>query len=173
MKIVFWGTPQFSIESLNRIYNSEHNILAVVTQPDRKRARGNKLEPSPIKKRAKELGIKIFTPNNIKTDIEIKNELIKLKADIYIVIAFGQILPEDILETPSYGSWNAHASLLPMWRGAAPIQRSILNGDSETGVGIMYMEKGLDTGPILVQDKISIDPNNNFEYISSKLFLTF
>ena len=169
MNVIFWGTPEYSVESLNRIYNSDHTILAVVSQPDKKRSRGNKLYPSPIKRRAIDLGLKVFTPDNIRKDIAMKKELLNIKNDINIVIAFGQILPEELLENPKYGSWNAHASLLPNWRGAAPIQRSILNGDKETGVGIMYMEKGLDTGPILLQEKVEIGINDNFNVLCSKL----
>ena len=171
MNIIFWGTPEYSVESLNRIFESKHTLLAVVTQPDKKRSRGNKQYPTPVKKRALELGIKVLTPSNIKNDIDIQNELKLLNADIYIVVAFGQILPENVLEFPKYGSWNAHGSLLPKWRGAAPIQRSILEGDSITGVGIMYMEKGLDTGPILIQEKTPININQNFMNISLNLSL--
>tara|TARA_Y100001968_G_C19453588_1_gene770505 strand:- start:7109 stop:8116 length:1008 start_codon:yes stop_codon:yes gene_type:complete len=169
VKIIFWGTPKYAVQSLNIIFESEHTILAVITQPDKKRGRGNTLYSSPVKTRALELGIKVFSPTNIKNDINILSQLQELNPDIYIVVAFGQILPEAILEQPIYGSWNAHASLLPKWRGAAPIQRSILNGDSKTGVTIMYMEKGLDTGPILLKEEVPIKKSDNYNSIADKL----
>ena len=169
MKIIFWGTPDFSLPTLNKLANSDHEIIAVVTQPDRRRGRGKNKSYSPIKQRAKELGLKIITPQNIKKEKEIQEEIINLMADIFIVVAYGQILPSNLLNAPKYGSWNSHASLLPRWRGAAPIQWSLISGDSYTGVGIMMMEKGLDTGPLLLQKKIRIDKNDNHFELSNKL----
>ncbi len=169
MKIVFWGTPNFSIPTLESLISNDYQVIAVVTQPDRKRARGNKLVQSPVKQVAIKHGLNVFTPSNIKTQESIRREIIKLNADIYIVVAFGQILPKEVLLAPPKGSWNGHASLLPRWRGAAPIQRSILNGDEVTGVGIMAMEEGLDTGPVLMQKEIPIHQEDNSFSLSKKL----
>ena len=169
MNILFWGTPNYSVKSLNSLANSEHEIIGVVTQPDRRRSRGKKLCYSPIKERSLDLGIPVYTPNNLNDDSEVKQQILSLEADIYIVVAFGQILPIDILNKPSLGCWNSHASLLPKWRGAAPIQRSLLNGDLETGVGIMFMEETLDTGPILMQQSIIINDSDNLSTLSERL----
>ena len=156
MRIIFWGTPEYSVKSLEVLKKSTHDIVAVISQPDKKRSRGNKLIPSPVKEYASKEGIKVFTPKTIKGNTELISNLKKLTCDIFIVIAYGKILPKAILEIPKYKSWNAHASLLPRWRGAAPIQWSILEGDEFTGVGIMKMEEGLDTGDVLVEKQIKI-----------------
>ena len=169
MKIVFWGTPEYSVKSLEIINNSNHEIVGVVTQPDKKRSRGNKLIPSPVKEYAIKNNIPVLTPNQIKNNEDLLNELNKLMSDIFIVIAYGKILSKEILNLPKYGSWNAHASLLPKWRGAAPIQRALLSGDKYTGVGIMKMEEGLDTGDILIEEKIKIEINDNLETLTRKL----
>ncbi len=169
MKIIFWGTPSYALPSLNLIINSGHEVIAVVTQPDRKRNRGNNLLPSPVKQRALELGLKVFTPINIKNDKKIQNEIKSLSADIYIVVAFGQILPIDLLQIPPLGCWNAHGSMLPRWRGAGPIQWCLLSGDSDTGVGIMSMEEGLDTGPVLIQKEIKVGLTENATQLSKRL----
>ena len=169
MRIIFWGTPEYSVKSLEVLNKSEHDIVAVITQPDKKRSRGKKLIASPVKKYATKEGITVFTPETIKRNIELISNLKKLSCDLFIVIAYGKILPKEILDIPKYKSWNAHASLLPRWRGAAPIQWSILDGDKFTGVGIMKMEEGLDTGDILVEKKIIIDRNDNLQTLSKKL----
>ncbi len=169
MKIVFWGTPEFCIPIFEAIIRSSHQIICVVTQPDRKRGRGKKLSFSPIKKVALEENIPCLTPENIRNDISSQQSLLDFNADIYIVVAFGQILPKRVLEFPKYGCWNIHASLLPELRGAAPIQWSLINGKKETGVGIMKMEEGLDTGPILLEKKIKIGLIENANYINNKL----
>ncbi len=169
MRIIFWGTPEYSVKSLEVLIKSDHNIVAVITQPDKKRSRGNKLIPSPVKDYAKKELIPVFTPETIKGNIELISNLKKLSCDLFIVIAYGRILPKDILDIPKYKSWNAHASLLPRWRGAAPIQWSILEGDEFTGVGIMKMEEGLDTGEVLVEKKIKIEYNDNLNTLSKKL----
>ena len=169
MKIVFWGTPQYSVRSLEVINNSKHDIVGVVTQPDKKRSRGNKLIPSSVKKYAISNNIPVFCPNKIKKNEKLLVELKKLNPDLFIVIAYGKILCSETLNIPKYGSWNAHASLLPRWRGAAPIQRAILAGDKSTGVGIMKMEEGLDTGDILIEEKIEIDNDENLESLTIKL----
>ncbi len=169
MNIVFWGTPLFAVNILDKLLNSKHNIVAVVTQPDKRRGRGKELTGSPVKKIANDLNIPVFTPVSINKEIDIQSKIRSLSADIYVVVAFGQILPESVINTPLYGSWNIHASLLPTWRGASPIQRSILNGDKETGVGIMAMEKGLDTGPVLIEKSLQIGITDNKELIENKL----
>ena len=156
MRIIFWGTPEYSVKSLEVLKKSEHDIVAVITQPDKKRSRGNKLISSPVKEYATKENIPVFTPVTIKENIQFISKLKDLSCDIFIVIAYGKILPKAILDIPKYKSWNAHASLLPRWRGAAPIQWSILEGDEFTGVGIMKMEEGLDTGDVLVEKQIKI-----------------
>ena len=171
MNIVFWGTPEFAIPSLNAIIESEHELVAVVTQPDKRRGRGKTITPSPVKRKALEQGVQVFTPENIKKQTEIKNQILSLNADLYFVVAFGQLLPRDVLEAPPLGSWNCHASLLPRWRGAAPIQWSLLQGDKTTGVAIMAMEEDLDTGPILTSTNIEIGLLDNYKALSKKLSL--
>ncbi len=169
MRIIFWGTPEYSIASLDIFIKSKHEVIAVVSQPDKKRSRGNKLISSPIKSVAQQESIKIFTPTKIKDNIHFINELKSLSCDLFIVIAYGKILPKEILEIPKFGCWNAHASLLPRWRGAAPIQWSLIKGDEFTGVGIMKMNEGLDTGDILLEETIKIDSDDNLNTLSEKL----
>jgi len=169
VRIVFWGTPEFSIASLNILIKSKHEVIAVVSQPDKKRSRGNKLISSPVKSFAEQKSLKVYTPAKIKGDIHFINELKSLSCDLFIVIAYGKILPKEILEIPKFGCWNAHASLLPRWRGAAPIQWSLIKGDEFTGVGIMKMNEGLDTGDLLLEEKIKIDNDDNFITLSEKL----
>ena len=124
MRIIFWGTPEYSIPSLDIFIKSKHEVIAVVSQPDKKRSRGNKLIPSPVKSFAQQESLKIYTPAKIRDNTQFINELKSLSCDLFIVIAYGKILPKEILEIPKFGCWNAHASLLPRWRGAAPIQWS-------------------------------------------------
>ena len=169
MNIIFWGTPEYSVQSLKKINESNHNVIAVVTQPDKKRGRGNKLIPSKVKEFAKKMNIQVFTPEMIKNNDQFISKIKEFSCDLFIVVAYGKILPKNILEIPRYGSWNAHASLLPRWRGAAPIQWSLLSGDSYTGVGIMKMDEGLDTGDLLIEKKINIDKTDNLETLSQKL----
>ena len=169
MKIVFWGTPEYSLRSLEVINNSNHELVGVITQPDKKRSRGNKLIPSPVKQYAIKNNIPVISPNQIKDNVDFSNQLKELMPDIFIVIAYGKILSKEILNIPKYGCWNAHASLLPRWRGAAPIQRALLSGDKYTGVGIMKMDEGLDTGDILIEEKIIIENNENLLTLKDKL----
>ena len=169
MRIIFWGTPEYSVKSLEVLKKSDHDIVAVITQPDKKRSRGNKLIASPVKEYATKENIQVFTPETIKDNIQFINKLKELSCDLFIVIAYGKILPKAILDIPKYKSWNAHASLLPRWRGAAPIQWSILEGDKFTGVGIMKMEEGLDTGDVIVEKQIKIDSNDNLKTLSKRL----
>ncbi len=169
MNIIFWGTPSYSVESLKILIDSHHKISAVITQPDKKRSRGGKLIPSPIKKIALDNDIPVFTPNKIKNNITFIETLKSFNSDVFIVIAYGQILSSEILSIPRYGCWNAHASLLPRWRGAAPVHWALLKGDSFTGVGIIKMDKGLDTGDLLIEEKIPITESDNLNTLSQKL----
>ena len=169
MKIVFWGTPKYAAENLINIVNSGYDVIAVVTQPDKKRSRGRKLSPSPVKQAANDLGITVYETHSISKDLTTKNILFDLKADVYIVVAFGQILPKELLDQPKLGCWNSHASLLPIWRGAAPIQWSIINDDLRTGVCIMSMEEGLDTGPVIEQESTEISDKDNLEKLTNRL----
>ncbi len=169
MRIIFWGTPEYSVKSLEVLKKSDHDIIAVITQPDKKRSRGNKLKASPVKEYAIKENIPVFTPKTIKDNIQFISRLKELSCDLFIVIAYGKILPKAILDIPKYKSWNAHASLLPRWRGAAPIQWSILEGDKFTGVGIMKMEEGLDTGDVLVEKQIKIEGKDNLKTLSKSL----
>ena len=156
MNIIFWGTPEYSIESLKILIDSHHKISAVITQPDKKRSRGSKLIASPIKQIALDHDIPVLTPNKIKNNIKFIQTLKSFKSDVFVVIAYGKILTSELLAIPRYGCWNAHASLLPRWRGAAPIHWALLKGDSFTGVGIIKMDEGLDTGDILLEEKVRI-----------------
>jgi len=169
VRIIFWGTPEYSIASLDIFIKSMHEVIAVVSQPDKKRSRGNKLIPSPVKSFAEQESLKIYTPAKIRDNTQFINELKSLSCDLFIVIAYGKILPKEILEIPKFGCWNAHASLLPRWRGAAPIQWSLIKGDEYTGVGIMKMNEGLDTGDLLLEEKIKIDNDDNLNTLSDKL----
>tara|TARA_B100000945_G_scaffold126837_1_gene101025 strand:- start:690 stop:1700 length:1011 start_codon:yes stop_codon:yes gene_type:complete len=169
VNIVFWGTPKYAAENLKNILNAGHNVIAVVTQPDRKRSRGKNLSSSPVKQTAIDFGIPVYTTQSISKDQRTKNILFNLDADIYIVVAFGQILPKEILEQPKFGCWNSHASLLPAWRGAAPIQWSIINDDLKTGICIMAMEEGLDTGPVIEQESTDISEKDNLELLTNRL----
>ena len=157
MNILFWGTPAYAVPTLDALHGAGHTIVGVVTQPDRRRGRGKQLVPSPVKARAEELGLPVFTPERIRRDDDCKAKLAALGADASVVVAFGQILPKDVLEQPPLGCWNGHGSLLPRWRGAGPIQWALLEGDQETGVGIMAMEEGLDTGPVLLEQRTPIE----------------
>ncbi len=157
-KIVFMGTPEFSVPTLDSLVNSEHEILTVYSQPASKANRGQKVIPSSVEIFAKEKSLNIRTPKKLDTDEEY-NFLKKINADIAIVVAYGKIIPKRFLNLPKNGFINLHASLLPKWRGAAPIQRSIMNLDSETGISIMKIVEDLDAGPVMQQNKIKINEN--------------
>jgi len=169
MKVLFWGTPAYAVPSLNALQAAGHQLVGVVSQPDRRRGRGKELMPSPVKARALELGIPVFTPERIRRQPELQAELASLGADLSVVVAFGQILPPEVLAQPPLGCWNGHGSLLPRWRGAAPIQWSLIEGDAETGVGIMAMEPGLDTGPVLLERAIPIELLENAQRLGERL----
>ncbi len=148
MKIIFAGTPEFAAVALNTLLDSEHEVVAVYTQPDRPAGRGRKLTASPVKALAVEHDIPVYQPVSLKDEAS-QQQLNALQADVMVVVAYGLILPQAVLQAPKYGCLNIHASILPRWRGAAPIQRAILAGDSQSGVTIMQMDQGLDTGDML------------------------
>ena len=154
MRIVFAGTPEFAVPCLRAAANKAE-VVAVYTQPDRPAGRGRGLTPSPVKLEAVQRGIPVLQPENFKSALS-KRALRALKPDLMVVVAYGLILPQSVLDIPLHGCWNVHASLWPRWRGAAPIQRAIEAGDSETGVCLMQMEKGLDTGPVLLAQALEI-----------------
>ena len=156
MKIVFMGTPDFAEESLKAIYEEGYEIIGVVTNPDRPKGRGMKMIPSPVKEFATEKNLKVFQPEKVKKNEEFINEIKKLNPDVICVVAYGKILPKEILEIPKLGCINVHASLLPKYRGAAPIQWAVLNGDKITGVTTMYMDIGMDTGDMILKQEVEI-----------------
>lgn len=168
LKIVFAGTPDFAARHLAALLSSEHEIIAVYTQPDRPAGRGKKLTASPVKNIAVEHGIAVYQPENFKSD-QAKQELADLNADLMVVVAYGLLLPQAVLDTPRLGCINVHGSILPRWRGAAPIQRSIWAGDTETGVTIMQMDIGLDTGDMLKIATLPIEANDTSASMYEKL----
>ncbi|HRG15329.1 MAG TPA: methionyl-tRNA formyltransferase [Pseudomonadota bacterium] len=155
MRIVFAGTPDFAVPCLDAALAAGHQVVAVYTQPDRPAGRGRALTASPVKQRALAAGVPVEQPENFKT-VESRQRLAAYRPDLMIVVAYGLILSQKVLDIPQHGCWNVHASLLPRWRGAAPIQRAIAAGDTETGVCLMRMEKGLDTGPVYLRRALSI-----------------
>ena len=156
MKIVFMGTPDFAEESLKAIYEAGYEIVSVVTNPDRPKGRGMKMIPSPVKEFATEKGLRIFQPEKVKNNEEFVKELKALQPDAICVVAYGKILQKEILDIPPYGCINVHASLLPKYRGAAPVQWAVLNGDKITGATTMYMDVGMDTGDIILKESVEI-----------------
>lgn len=165
LKIIFMGTPDFSVPVLETLA-ANFKVIGVVTQPDKEFGRKRELRPSPVKVKAIELGINVFQPAKIKNDF---NEILSLKPDMIITCAYGQIIPKEILDYPKYGCINVHASLLPKYRGGAPIHRAIINGDKETGITIMYMAEGMDDGDIITQSKIDILDSDNVGSLHDKL----
>ena len=157
MKIVFMGTPDFARDSLSAIYDAGHEIPAVVTVPDKPKGRGMKLIPCEVKEYAVEKNIKVYQPEKLRKNKEIVDTLKDINPDVICVVAYGKIIPKEILEIPKYGCVNVHPSLLPQYRGSAPIQWAILNGDKETGVTTMYLDEGMDSGDIILQTKTPID----------------
>nr|Q31J85.1 RecName: Full=Methionyl-tRNA formyltransferase [Hydrogenovibrio crunogenus XCL-2] len=168
LRIIFAGTPDFSVPPLKTLIDSEHEVVAVYTQPDRPAGRGRKLTASPVKQTALEHDIPVYQPVSLKTP-EAQAELEALQADVMIVVAYGLILPKAVLDMPKYGCLNIHASILPRWRGAAPIQRAIQMGDAETGVTIMQMDVGLDTGDMLTILKTPIKPEDTAQTLHDRL----
>jgi methionyl-tRNA formyltransferase len=168
LKIIFAGTPEFAAVSLQALLDSDHEVCAVYTQPDRPAGRGRKLTPSPVKQLALEHNIPVYQPVSLK-DPEAQDALNALKADLMVVVAYGLLLPKPVLDAPRYGCINVHGSLLPRWRGAAPIQRAIMAGDEETGITIMQMEEGLDTGPMLLKLPEPIYPDDTAGRLHDRL----
>lgn len=159
MRIVFMGTPDFAKESLEKVYNAGHEILAVVTNPDRPKGRGMKLVASPVKEFAVSQNLKIYQPEKVRKNEDFINEIRSYEPDVICVVAYGKILPKEILEIPKLGCINVHGSLLPKYRGAAPIQWAVINGEKVTGVTTMYMDIGMDTGDMILKEETEIGPD--------------
>ena len=168
MKILFMGTPDFAVFSLKALIEADHEIVGVVTQPDKPRGRGYTLTPPPVKVTALENGFPVYQPATLR-DEAFASLLEQLSPDLCVVVAFGKILPENVLKFPKYGCINVHGSLLPEYRGAAPMQRAIIDGKALTGITTMYMDVGLDTGDMILKSEVEILENDNFEDIHDKL----
>lgn len=168
MRAIFMGTPDFSVPVLTAMKEAGHDMLAAVTQPDKPKGRGKEMQMTPVKAKALELGIPVLQPKRVR-DPEFVEQLRELKPDVMVVVAFGQILTKEVLEVPKYGCINVHASLLPMYRGAAPIQYVILNGEKETGVTTMFMDEGLDTGDMLLKTVVPITADETGGTLHDKL----
>ncbi len=166
MQIVFMGTSPFAIPALEALVKSRYPVTLVITQPDRPRGRGKRLSPTPVKEKALELGLPVVTPERVK---DTEGELKTLNPDLIVVVSFGQILPKSTLEIPTLGSLNIHPSLLPKYRGAAPLQRVLMNGERETGVTIMWMNERLDAGDIFLQEKSPIHPQETYGELHDRL----
>lgn len=164
IKIIFFATPQIALKSLDYLVKSDNiEVVAVVTQTDKPTGRGHKVLPPPVKQYALEHNIPVFQPHSLRKDFEIQAELKKLKPDFFVTFAFGQILSKEVLQIPKFATINLHASLLPLYRGANPIQRALINGDKKTGICTMVTEEGLDCGDICLMDEIEITENMNYE----------
>jgi methionyl-tRNA formyltransferase len=171
LRIVFMGTPEFSVPTLRSIVEAGHEVVAVYTQPPRPAGRrGLELTPSPVQREAERLGIEVRTPVSLKGQAE-QEAFAALDADVAVVVAYGLLLPKPILQGTRLGAYNGHASLLPRWRGAAPIQRAIMAGDRETGMMVMKMEEGLDTGPVALTARVAIGPNETAGELHDRLML--
>ncbi len=167
MKVIFMGTPDFAVYSLKALL-TKHEVVAVVTQPDKPKGRGKKMQATPVKELAQAHGIEVLQPVKVR-EAEVIEKLRSYGADLIAVTAFGQILPEEILNMPKYGCINVHGSLLPKYRGAAPMQRAIINGEKVTGITTMFMAKGMDTGDMLLKAEVEILPTDNFEDLHDKM----
>ena len=168
MRIMFMGTPEIAATCLSRLVADGHGVVACVTGEDKPRGRGKVMTPTPVKALALELGIPVYTPRTLRDEAFL--EILRVvNPDLIAVVAYGKILPPAVLDFPKYGCINAHVSLLPKYRGAAPMQRAIMNGEEKTGVTIMYMDVGLDTGDMLLREELPIDDSDNFETIHDKL----
>ena len=168
MRLIFAGTPDFAVAALNALIAAKHDVALVLTQPDRPAGRGMRESPSPVKRLAQQHGIEVFQPVSLKSP-DAQSKIADVKADVMVVAAYGLILPQVVLDLPRLGCINVHASLLPRWRGAAPIQRAILAGDGETGITIMQMAAGLDTGPMLLCGAVPIAPDDTTATLHDKL----
>lgn len=169
MKIVFMGTPDFAEKSLEAIYNSGHEILAVVTNPDRPKGRGMKMVSSPVKEFAVSKNLKIYQPEKVRNNVEFIEEIKALQPDVICVVAYGKILPKEILDIPRLGCINVHGSLLPKYRGAAPIQWAVINGEKITGITTMYMDVGMDTGDMILKEEVNIGEDETTGELWNKL----
>lgn len=168
MRIVFMGTPEFALPALEQLLSSNHRILAVYTRPDKPTGRGRKLLPPPVKEIAMSRGLSVLQPRSL-TGTEETGRLAGLQPDLIVVAAYGLLLPQAVLDIPPFGALNIHPSLLPKYRGASPVAYAILNGDEETGVSIMLLDVGMDTGPILAQGRVPIDPKDTSETLEARL----
>ena len=168
MKIIFAGTPEFAVPCLQVLLDSEHDVCAVYTQPDRPAGRGRKLQPSPVKELALSASIPVFQPLTLKTDEDLQ-QISALNADLMVVVAYGMILTQAVLDVPRLGCINVHASLLPRWRGAAPIQRALMAGDEQSGVTIMQIVRKLDAGDMLHKESCAIEPTDTASALHDKL----
>lgn len=168
MRIAFAGTPEFALKPFLALRSLDIDLCAVYTQPDRPAGRGRELKASVIKQAALDAGIRVYQPPSLKVP-EAQAELAALSLDLLVVVAYGLILPQAVLDMPHFGCWNVHASLLPRWRGAAPIQRAIQAGDVQTGVALMQMDAGLDTGPVIDELAVALDPDWNAQTLSERL----
>ncbi len=169
LKVVFWGTPEFAVESLKALINSHHEVVGIVTQPDKPKGRGKKVQPPPVKVLAEKFGIPVFQPEKIKGNTELYKKLKELKPDIFVVVAYGKILPKDIIDLPKYKTVNVHASLLPEYRGAAPIHRAIMEGKNKTGVCIMEITEELDAGDVYQCLEIPITDRDDIKSVHDRL----
>lgn len=169
MRVVFMGTPGFAVGTLKALLEAGHDVAAVVTQPDKPKGRGKELLMTPVKAEAVKHDIPVFQPERVRKNEEFLEELKKLASDVIVVVAFGQLLPVSVLTLPKYGCVNVHASLLPMYRGAAPLQWVIINGEKVSGVTTMQMDKGLDTGDMLLKEEVAIEPKETYETYHDKL----
>ncbi len=168
MRVLFMGTPDFAVPTLAALVKKGHNIVGVVSQPDKPRGRGHRLMPTPIKAYAEEQGLAVYQPSTLKGE-EFAELMSKLAPEVIVVVAYGKMLPLNVLEYPKYKCVNVHGSLLPEYRGAAPMQRAIIDGKNQTGITTMLMAAGLDTGDMLLKETVDIEENDNFEDIHDKL----
>ena len=170
MRVIFMGTPEFAVPTLDAIVEAGHEVVLVVAQPDKPSGRGKKLKAPPVAARARELGLPLFQPRALRSG-PFPERFVELNADVAVVLAYGRILPQRLLDAPKFGCINVHASLLPRWRGAAPIQWAILGGDTESGVCTQQMELDLDTGPVFVEKRIPLDPEETAGTLHDKLMV--
>lgn len=169
LRIVFMGTPDFAKTHLEALVKNKYNVVGVFCREDKPKGRGMKMTPPPVKEYAIEHNIEVFQPNKVKENPEVMEKLNEWNPNLIIVVAYGRILPKEILEFPAYGAINVHGSILPKYRGAAPIQWSVINGDGETGVTTMYMDEGMDTGDMITISRVPINENDTYESVHDKL----
>ena len=168
MRVIFMGTPDFAVGTLQALLQSEHEVVAVVTQPDKPKGRGKAMQFTPVKEVAAEAGIPVLQPKKVREEAVVE-ELRSYHPDVIVVVAFGQLIPKSILEMPKYGCVNVHASLLPKYRGAAPIQWAVIDGEERSGVTTMQMDEGLDTGDMLLTEEVTLDPEETGGSLFDKL----